>query len=245
MFERVHARCARRAQVPTTTRPSTLTRARSSASERSEPERSTHPTRVDFHFAQVPVTSPIPLAGDQPEEQEGMMLGGDATSASTSDLSAAAWTDHGVFKWWIKWVTDGTSGWIVQKITNTYSGTDGAGKAITNATVGVTPSYYEAWEVDAAGGITGSLGATGNRDRWERPGQGASSKGTWSMTGEVYWTAEDPAKSGFKSKAVANAGTLLSSKSAPAKLSGLLLTRTADGAWDSTGKTPTHTGTAK
>src|SRR5215208_4953535 len=136
MFGRVHARSARRAQVPTTSRLSTLTRARSPSSERSEPEGSTHPTRVDFDFAQVPVTSPVPLAGDQPEEQEGMMLGGDATSASTSDLSAAAWTDHGVFKWWIKWVTDGMSGWIVQKINNTYSGTDGAGKAITNATVG-------------------------------------------------------------------------------------------------------------
>jgi len=224
---------------------STLTPSPSPSSKRTEPERSTRPPRVDFDFAQVPVTSPAPLAGDQPDEQDGMTLGGDATSASTSDLAAAAWTDNGVFKWWIKWVTDGASGWIVQKITNTYSGTDGASKPITNATVGVTPSYYEAWEVDSAGGITGSLGATGNRDRWERSDRGASSKGTWSMKGEVYWTAEDPAKSGFKSKAVANAGTLLSSTSAPAKLSGLLVTRTADGAWDSTGKTPTHTGAAK
>jgi hypothetical protein len=171
-------------------------------------------------------------------------VGGDATSIATSDLFAADWKPHGQFKWWIKWTTNGTKGWIVQRIVNTYSGTDSAGTAITNAAVGVTPSYYEAWEVDASGGITGSLGATGNRDRWERPSQGNGSKGAWSMTGTVYWTSEDPAKSGFTSGGVGNAGSLLSSTKAPAKLSAAFATRSADGKWDSTGATPTHTGHA-
>jgi hypothetical protein len=200
------------------------------------------------------------VAGDRPGDDEAEVLGGtpsestaslatagDAKSAKTGDLkgAAATWKPHGEFKWWIEWSTDGTSGWIVQKITNGYSGTDKSGTAITDASVGVTPSYYEAWEVDGAGKITGSLGGTGNRDRWERPSLGAGSKGDWSMKGEVCWAAEDPAKSGFKSGGIGNAGTLLSDAKAPAKLSKLLLTRNANGKWDSTGKTPTHTGSAK
>jgi hypothetical protein len=182
------------------------------------------------------------LAGDGPAENG--IIGGNATTMSTADLAAAAWSNHGQFKWWIKWATDGTEGWIVQKITNTYTGSKKDGTVITNAGLGVVPSYYEAWAVDKAGVITGSLGATGNRDRWERPGMGDGSKGTWSMTGNVYWTATDPAKSGFTSRGVSNAGSLLASTSAPKDLSAELQTRTANGAWDSTTTAPTHTGAA-
>jgi hypothetical protein len=160
---------------------------------------------------------------------------GDATTASTSDLAAASWQNYGGFKWWISWTTDGTSGWIVQKIENTYSGSLADGTAITTASVGVEPTYYEAWEVAANGSITGSLGRTGNRDRWERPPQPNGSQGNWGMTGTVYWTSQDPARSGFTSGGVANAGTLLSKKAAPAALSAPLLTRHAYGAWASTG----------
>lgn len=193
----------------------------------------------------------LPLGGDDvpgakaTEPGSGVTaVGGDASSIGTADLSAAEWKPHGQFKWWIKWTTNGTKGWIVQRIVNTYSGTDSSKAAITNASVGVVPSYYEAWEVDASGGITGSLGATGNRDRWERPSRGNGSKGSWSMTGTVYWASEDPAKSGFTSGGVSNAGSLLSATKAPAKLSAALTTRSADGTWDSTGTTPTHTGKA-
>ncbi len=191
-----------------------------------------------------PVPGPAAIGGGD-GDGEGGVLGGEATNMSTGDLAAATWSDHGQFKWWIKWVTDGTEGWIVQKITNTYSGTKKDGTAITNASVGAVAAYYEAWEVDKAGGITGSLGKTGNRDRWERPALGEGSKGSWSMTGNVYWTASDPAKSGMTSGGVKNAGSLLSSTSAPKDLSAELLTRTANGVWDSTGKAPTHAGKAK
>jgi hypothetical protein len=166
---------------------------------------------------------------------EGGSLGGDATSMSTSDLSAPEWGDYGKFKWWIKWVTNGTKGWIVQKIDNTYSGELSDGTPITNASVGVTPSYYEAWEVSPTGDITGSLGGTGNRDRWERPPRPTGSQGSWGMTGTAYWTSKDPAASGFTSGGVSNAGSLLSSTSAPAGLSAALLTRKALGAWDKSG----------
>jgi hypothetical protein len=212
-----------------------------------------------FDFSRIPIHPPARgaaqrAAGDQVGEEGGIALagnpetstlnvpaanagalGGDAKSISTGNLHAPEWKDYGEFKWWIKWVTDGTSGWIVQKITNTYSGSLANGTEITNATVGAEPTYYEAWEVAANGTITGSLGATGNRDRWERPRMPNGSKGSFSITGNVYWTSQDPQKSGFKSGGVANAGSLLSSKTAPAGLSASLLDRAAYGTWVSTG----------
>ncbi|MBC8029981.1 MAG: hypothetical protein H7Z16_07705 [Pyrinomonadaceae bacterium] len=191
------------------------------------------------------------VAGDRPDESEGLVLGGeadgnaataaapqagaiggDATSISTANLSAPEWKNNGEFKWWIKWATDGTKGWIVQQIENTYSGTRADGTAITNASMGAEPSYYEAWEVAASGTITGSLGATGNRDRWQRPALGAlGSPTSFSMKGTVYWTSKDPAASGFTSGGVGNAGALLSSKSAPAGIGSALLVRSAHGMW--------------
>ena len=192
-------------------------------------------------------------AGDQIDESQGATLGGNgdgvvpdaqtqtagsgsnAVSISTSDLSAAQWMNSGQFKWWIKWTTSGTNGWIVQNIANGYSGTLADGSPISVASVGATPSYYEAWAVDGGGGITGSLGGTGNRDRWERPSLGAGSQGNWSMRGTVYWTAADPAQSGFTSGGVRDAGSLLSSTTAPAGIGSPLLSRGAFGAWHSDG----------
>lgn len=177
-----------------------------------------------------------PVTSEADAQPQSGALGGDAASISTSNLSAAEWKNNGEFKWWIRWVTDGTSGWIVQKIENTYSGTRADGTAITNASLGVTPSYYEAWEVASNGTITGSLGATGNRDRWERPALGALGSPTnFSMKGTVYWTSRDPASSGFTSRGVANAGSLLSSTSAPAGIGSPLLVRNAYGTWASNG----------
>ena len=231
-----------RSLLPDRAQPLTRTRAEPAASEdrraAADPgPTSTHPPTISVE------------AGDQPSEDTGLALGGEAgrgavasaglggnaTTMSTSDLSAATWSDYGQFKWWIKWVTDGTSGWIVQKIENTYSGSLADGTAITNASVGVEPTYYEAWEVAANGTITGSLGLTGNRDRWERIRMANGSHGSWGMTGTVYWTASDPAASGFTSGGVANAGSLLSSKTAPAGLSVALRVREAHGMWSSTG----------
>jgi hypothetical protein len=157
-----------------------------------------------------------------------------SVSISTSTISAATWKPHGEFKWWVQWNPSGKSGWIVQKVTNTYSGTDGSGTAITNASVGATPSYWEAWAVDATGKVTASPSLQVNRDQFERPNLGAGSKGQWSMQGDVFWTTSDPATSGMSPGGVGNAGVLLSSTSAPGNLSSQLLTRTANGQWDDT-----------
>jgi hypothetical protein len=58
------------------------------------------------------------------------------------------------------------------------------------------------------------------------------------------WTNEDPAKSGLTKGGVRAAGILLSGTTAPKGLGASLQTRFAGGVWDSTGSTPTHTGTA-
>lgn len=214
-----------------------------------------------FDFSRIPIHPPTESdkqsrGGDLQGEVKGKALGGDPTPAaptpaapsppanapaspaksiSTSNLSAPDWADFGEFKWWVKWITDGKSGWIVQHLTNTYSGSLADGSSLTDQKLGLEPSYYEAWEVAADGTITGSLGGTFNRDRWERPHLEGST-GSWSMVSTVHWTPTDPQKSGFASGSVPAAGSLLSSKTAPADLSASLFNRGAYGAWDSTGK---------
>jgi hypothetical protein len=170
-------------------------------------------------------------------------MGGAATKSSTSTTAGPNWLDHGSFRWVVAWGTDGTSGWIVQKVTNTLSGTKKDGTVISPATYGITPIYYEAWAVDSAGKVTPTDGTS--HDWWTRGSRGAGSKGNWSMRGDVYWTDKDPAKSGLTPGGVSNAGILLSGTTAPAGLSAALQVRTANGVWDSSGATPTHTGTAK
>ena len=173
-------------------------------------------------------------AGQVADGSKRKLLGGDNSSCSTNDLSPANWRDNGRFEWMVGWVTDGTSGWVVQRVVNTYSGTDGNGDAINNASVGAAPSYCEGWAVDESGNVTGSGGDGGNDDTWARPDMGEGSRGNWSMAGTVYWTATDPALSGFTLGGVDNAGSLLAGTSAPADLSGPLLNRFADSEWDST-----------
>jgi hypothetical protein len=202
------------------------------------PARSDAPLMSGDHTAEAEGAA---LAGDTKtsapnvQDEKGETLAGDAKSVSTSELAAPEWKDYGGFKWWVKWTTDGTSGWIVQKIENHFSGSRADGSTLTNESAGIEPAYYEAWEVANDGSITGSLGQTGNRDRWDRvPRNGTT--GSWSIKGTVYFTSADPQKSGFKSGALPIAGSLLSSKSPPAGLSSALLNRGAYSAWNSTGK---------
>jgi hypothetical protein len=175
----------------------------------------------------------------------GAFSGGAAKKSSTTDVMAPVWGQHGRFDWLIAWKTDGTNGWIVQKITNTLDGTDKDGKEISLITRPVTPEYYEAWAVDSKGNVTDTDDAGSGHDYWARPGHKVGSKGSWSMRGEVYWTNQDPKKSGMGVGYVANAGRLLSSLTAPAALGSVLQVRNANGTWNSTGWNRTHAGTAK
>ena len=168
---------------------------------------------------------------------------------NTNDTSPPQWFPHGAFRWHVGFATTGTNGWIVQKVTNTYNGVDSIGGAITNATVGVTPDYYEAWKVDANSAVSPSAGAT--NDMFERPDLSVdpafmdpATKGSFSMTGKVYWTATNPTESGMAAQTVPDAGILLSSIGAPADIGVSLLSRLAEGNWDSTVNPPTHEGNA-
>jgi hypothetical protein len=161
-----------------------------------------------------------------------------AITISTKTNSGPTWNPHGHFDWRVGFSTSGRNGWIVQQVENTYSGTDSAGKAFTTGLP--TPKYWEAWAVDGSGAVTPAVGA--NNDYWIRPSRGASTKGSWSMKGEVHFTTTDPATQGFTKGGAKDAGILLSTTTAPTGLGSVLLNRSANGTWDSTGSTPTHTG---
>jgi hypothetical protein len=147
--------------------------------------------------------------------------------------------DHGAFDWKVAFTTSGRSGWIVQEITATRSGTVSGGGAVAAPT---TPHYWEAWSVDAAGKV--DPGSSDYNDQWSRRAWGAGSKGKWTMGGKVFFTTTDPATQGFTAGGVPEAGILLSTTTAPSGLGAVRLTRHADGEWDSTGATAKHTGSA-
>ena len=172
---------------------------------------------------------------------------------NTADTSPAAWSPHGQFEWHITWNMSGrnagptTNGWLVQKVENTYTGQDSTGRAIDNARVGATPSYYEAWPV-VAGVVQQPWGGTSD-DTWGRPNLSvwpsvadARTKGRWSMLSKAYFTTTDPTAHSLAPHNVADAVDLPSSVAAPPDLGVARLHRYAHGTWDSTVAPPTHTG---
>ena len=160
-------------------------------------------------------------------------------SVSSNTTTAAGWHDHGFFRWVVGFNTTGRNGWLVQRVVNQREPKDAAGTALPD---GLTPRYWEAWAVDGSGTVT--PGSGGSHDWWQRRSWGDNTQGTWSMTGRVYFTQTDPATQGFTDTAVPEAGGLLASTSAPTGLGVARLHRYAQGTWDSTGTTKTHTGSA-
>lgn len=166
----------------------------------------------------------------------GYMTGIDIYSNTNS---GPTWTNHGHFDWRVGFSTTGKNGWLIQSIVNTYRAEDSAGKDVRPK---YTPSYWEAWAVDGSSKVTPAVGP--NNDYWIRPSRGNNTKGHWSMRGKVYFTTTNPAIHGFSPGKVPDAGILLSTTSAPTGLGIARLHRYAQGTWDSTGKTPTHSGSA-
>lgn len=164
-------------------------------------------------------------------------LGGD--SISTANNAGPTWNPHGSFTWDVGFTTTGVSGWIVQRVSNTYRAEDATGAPSPGAVP--TPEYYEAWAVDAGSVVTPSAGAT--NDMWRRPSKGAASKGHWSMRGTCYFTTTDPATQGFAPGNVPDAGILPSSTAEPTGLGIGRLHRYAQGTWDSTAGVA-HAGSA-
>lgn len=205
-----------------------------------EPEEENHQVIGGATFGEMlgDIGRPVGAAlGNVVSSAAGALTGVTISSANTT---APNWKDHGDFEWIVGFTTSGTSGWIVQEINNTYRAEDAAGTALPDP--GVVPRYWEAWAVDGTSKITPSNGA--NHDYWLRPSRGNNTQGHWSMSGALYFTATDPATQGFTAGGVANAGILLSSTTAPSGLGVARQHRYAQGTWDSTGATPTHTGSA-
>lgn len=168
----------------------------------------------------------------------------DATVSYTT-ANGPTWSPHGSFMWDVLYTTTASNGWMVQEITNTFNATDVAG---TNAPPGtnIIPGsmnfhYFEAWAVDGSGKLSPSAGAA--NDMWRKAALWPGTQGNWTMVGYDYFTRTDPASQGLTPNGASNAGVLLSGWTMPSGLGFPLFERHANGAWDSTGTTPTHTGT--
>jgi hypothetical protein len=165
-----------------------------------------------------------------------------AITVTTTNVAGPTWSANGAFLWDIGFTTSGRSGWLVQEVVNTIDVHASDGSVVDTSSV--IPRYWEAWAVDAAGAVTPFAPGPIN-DMWRRPGRGATTRGDWSMTGNVHFTTTDPATQGFRARGVSNAGILLATTTAPSGLGPVLLHRHAKGKWDSTTATPVaHTGTA-
>lgn len=177
-------------------------------------------------------------------DEKNRLLGGVSDVTSTTN-TGPTWGNHGHFDWRVGFNAVGRpsmAGWIVQKVVNRYSGLqNGAGGAVAPP-AGLTPQYWEAWAVSAAGNVTPAI--AGDNDYWIRPSMGANTKGSWSMSASVHFTTTNPATQGFAPAGVAAAGMLLSTTNRPSGLGVAHLHRRAEGTWDSTGAAPTHTGSA-
>jgi hypothetical protein len=163
-------------------------------------------------------------------------------SISSTTNAGPTFGPQGAAMWHVAFSTTGRTGWIVQEIHNTVNGTDGTGAAMTPASIGLAPDYYEAWSVDAAGTVTPSVG--GDNDHWDQGGMGAGSKGHWSTTGKLYWVPGAATPAGMAARAVPNAGMLVSSFAAPPGLGVARLHRYAHANWDATVAPAVDTGSA-
>ena len=196
----------------------------------------------DGPTSNAPVASPTSAA---PTPSAGAPLSAD-TTISTGTVHGPTWSPHGSFRWDENFTTTGRNGWIVQEIVNTMDATQviptpgipAGSKLIPGA---MDWHYFEAWAVDGSGNVTPGDG-NGN-DTWGKPGLGPGTKGTWTMAGYAHFARTDPATQGLTPGGSPNARQL-SGHTAPPGLGFVLWERHADGTWDSSGSTPTHTGKA-
>jgi hypothetical protein len=153
-------------------------------------------------------------------------------SVTYSTVGKAIHDRHGYFFWKVLFQTTGKNGWIVQRIQNEFEGTKSDGSPDLHTP---TKEYWEAWRVDENSVISPSnLNA---HDKWQRGYEGAGGVGTtgsFSMKGDVYFTQKDITKNGFAQNSVPDAGNLYATTKKPKGLGDVLLSRFANGKWDST-----------
>ncbi len=150
----------------------------------------------------------------------------DATTITAVDVRPQQFLPCGGFDWAINWSTDGTNGFIVQEVTKTLSGSFCGGERDTGLTVD-EPHFWEAWRVQTDGSVHGSE----PNDTFATGLNVPDHRGSWSISGRVFWTRTlDPA-AGFRFNGVAGAGGLLSTTTQPSGLGPALLTRSVGGTW--------------
>ena len=179
-----------------------------------------------------------------------------AVTASATTTSGPTFNTCGAvprFRWCVNFTTSLRNGWLVQKIENTWNPSNCDGSVYGGP--GVTPLYWEAWQVDGSGNVSpvDSICSPNANDRWQRyfcsstgtnlPACGGKdSRGTWSMAGTLYAVSTLPG--GFSSGGATDAGMLQSTTSDPgAALGTALSTRRIGGTWNCCAPSNTHTQT--
>jgi hypothetical protein len=160
-----------------------------------------------------------------------------------------------MFLWAVDFDTSLQSGYLVQKIVNSWSATHCDGTPFAGQEP--TPVYWERWHFENGRNLRAKDVSSGADDRWSRgvcdkgsafdccPYYAPLTSGVWAMSAElyVYPSFELP---GFSSTRTcrANAGQLEHSLTEPqVDLGRPLATRTIRGAWDYCSETKTHTQT--
>ncbi|HHM04514.1 MAG TPA: peptidoglycan-binding protein [Gammaproteobacteria bacterium] len=143
---------------------------------------------------------------------------------------------YGKFIWEVTWRTNARNGYIVQEMASAQQGEFCTGGPDAGVAPGA-PLFWEAWRVQQDGTVHPPPG----RDTWQVPVPPAH-RGTWQLTGRVFFVAQlDPA-AGFKTGNLAapQAGTLYATAQRPAHLGPVLMTRHAAGRWDCCGDRRVH-----
>lgn len=165
-----------------------------------------------------------PAGPDQP---------GAPLTVAERDVTPKKFGTCGGFLWTIDWETNARNGYLVQEITKEFEISSCGGIAPEPAFTG---HYFEAWRVQADGGIHGSSGPDDNwinpsLDIDDRLGGFPGTSGRWKTEGKVFFVPQLDPGAGFKLFNVLDAQGLWSTTERPGNLGKALLVRQAEDKW--------------
>lgn len=161
-----------------------------------------------------------------------------AVSVTPVDVVPLTLADCGEFIRKFNWTTNGRNGYLIQEIRSSRSLQDCADADLGDDTA--ANQYWEAWRVREDGDVLPRFG--GVNDTWARPA--AAGRGSWSLTGDVFFVEQlDPA-AGFSPLSDTLAGQLNSTRTKPSNLGKRVFTHSAGGRWDCCGSVKTHVPSA-
>lgn len=145
-----------------------------------------------------------------------------SVTVTTTDDSAPDRTPFGEFNWAVQWVTNATSGFIVQEIRNTLTATNSDGNPDTSIPL-PTPHFWEAWSFEG-------LVLAPRRDFWVLPAR-PNTSGNWRILGNVYFVKQlDPGANFVPGGVPESRG--LSTRTQPNNLGPRLMVRHQAGHWE-------------